>query len=1237
MGRRRPFNRFNSKISIIVAVITAVIGLALVLLTQVNFLGDLVVEQVSLAVRETLDVELDMPALNGNPVMGFRGSDIAFLRAGEKLLTIDKLQVNISLKSLVKNSPRVSTLLVEGLRSDYASLLEMKPKSKENPGSKDVPVDKVVVNDLKISSEWGLLELDESSVELRGLEWYAPAIKGRFNDTSFSLHGVIKKETENWVLDGFVARLDEGVAKVSGAVFPEPDFKAEIKDANIKKVASIFPNVSKYGVMGILSVNMEMSGSGKDTVTSGNGVLKKAVFGKIPLEEVAAKWRYEKGILDIALDEGKVFKSSLTGTLKLDTADKNRYMELKAEACDLRFADWTDKVTDEIAEEISTISGGITSLKADLKGPLNALVGSVEVAPSNISYKAMKFTELRGTAVFAGKPAGEVSFCGLNEGREIKLTGNVGLAAGVSTDLKLNARSFRLEELSKAFEGLEAFEPKGTADISARIVGEVGSIKVGADIVSPAAEIKRIGKITSIRVHPEYRFEDGSLRVKSASLVWNGSGLSASGDMHRADGVPIFSFSGGIRDASLEKFYDILPFLKTQDISGAASGSWTLRGTADAPEVTLKIKVPGGRFRALDVRDFSSEIGYSPGLLEFDKLNASLAGGSTSLGIKIFLPVKRENGAASSPLKWEAGGKIKGVDLSALNGLFKAEQDMEGSCSGEIKISDEGSGVVWSADLSTDGARWRSFYADKATCSLSGDRNEIKVKKAEADFLRGKHMLTGVIKTSESGGLSPDSSLDIKVTSKDINIYELLRKHLPFIRGVQGLVKSEIKVLGTVTAPQFKGSGTLSPFRYRGFFLPMVDVDFNGSLSDIYISKAKARLDRGELSGMARIFFEKEEWHALLDTNAKDIDLRQIGAYLPEKFRDGLGGRANFRFAGKGEVSNFSGEGLLSSDRMRFLGLRIRDVSAPFWISEGYAVIEDVKAETNGGRVSGGLAMDIGRSRWGGNLTVTDAEVAPMLKQLFPGLTGSVSGKGDLKVRAGGEAGRISTVSAAGVLLLKDGEVSGFEAVEAAKKYTNGKPLLYKSLQAALTFDEGYFTILPGSQAVAPPDDPVYRYIMLDGLVDTKKEMSLFAMGKVNIRALNALLGALQGIINVSTESSGEFDSSALLQNFLGGVLSGFTRADFRFVTLNVKGRVGAPEFSNVKVDKSEKITSARNVIPRSASDPNEKDYSGRESVFRLKFEIPVGPGVGHSHESLEGQILEQTLGNILQGISFGN
>ena len=60
--------------------------------------------------------------------------------------------------------------------------------------------------------------------------------------------------------------------------------------------------------------------------------------------------------------------------------------------------------------------------------------------------------------------------------------------------------------------------------------------------------------------------------------------------------------------------------------------------------------------------------------------------------------------------------------------------------------------------------------------------------------------------------------------------------------------------------------------------------------------------------------------------------------------------------------------------------------------------------------------------------------------------------------------------------------------------------------------------------------------------------------------------------------------------------------------------------------------------VTKSASDPNEKDYQGRDTVFRLKFEIPVGPGVSYTNgNNIGGQIIEQTLGNILQGIDFGN
>jgi hypothetical protein len=80
-----------------------------------------------------------------------------------------------------------------------------------------------------------------------------------------------------------------------------------------------------------------------------------------------------------------------------------------------------------------------------------------------------------------------------------------------------------------------------------------------------------------------------------------------------------------------------------------------------------------------------------------------------------------------------------------------------------------------------------------------------------------------------------------------------------------------------------------------------------------------------------------------------------------------------------------------------------------------------------------------------------------------------------------------------------------------------------------------------------------------------------------------------------------------------------------------------SPVFSNVKVDKSDQMRSAGNIIPKSASDPNENVFSGRDTVFRLRFEIPVGPGTNYTEESFESQMLEQTLGNILQGITFGN
>ena len=195
--------KFNSKAGIIAAAATAVVGIILVVLTQVNFLGGLVVGQISTAVRDELNVELKMPDLSGNPLMGFKGRGISLVRSDDELLTIDKMNIKLSLPSLLKNSPRVSSLVIEGLSTDYDSLLEMMPKKKESSGPKDIPIDKIIFDDVSLSSPWGLLELEESSLEIRGTEWFAPALKGNFRGIPFSIYGIARKEAGNWFLDGF--------------------------------------------------------------------------------------------------------------------------------------------------------------------------------------------------------------------------------------------------------------------------------------------------------------------------------------------------------------------------------------------------------------------------------------------------------------------------------------------------------------------------------------------------------------------------------------------------------------------------------------------------------------------------------------------------------------------------------------------------------------------------------------------------------------------------------------------------------------------------------------------------------------------------------------------------------------------------------------------------------------------------------------------------------------------------
>jgi len=160
---------------------------------------------------------------------------------------------------------------------------------------------------------------------------------------------------------------------------------------------------------------------------------------------------------------------------------------------------------------------------------------------------------------------------------------------------------------------------------------------------------------------------------------------------------------------------------------------------------------------------------------------------------------------------------------------------------------------------------------------------------------------------------------------------------------------------------------------------------------------------------------------------------------------------------------------------------------------------------------------------------------------------------------------------------------------------------------------------------------------MLDGIVNRKKEVAMFVMGKVNIRALNAFLGTLQGVMSAGADLTAKnMDSSDLLKSFLGGVLSGYSKTGFSFITMNINGTVGALKYSNIKVDKNSGKSQSIKNIPRSDSDPEDRTIFDGNTKIKLKFEIPVGPGKNKTPNNIKDQVVEQTLENLLNNFDFG-
>ena len=195
-------------------------------------------------------------------------------------------------------------------------------------------------------------------------------------------------------------------------------------------------------------------------------------------------------------------------------------------------------------------------------------------------------------------------------------------------------------------------------------------------------------------------------------------------------------------------------------------------------------------------------------------------------------------------------------------------------------------------------------------------------------------------------------------------------------------------------------------------------------------------------------------------------------------------------------------------------------------------------------------------------------------------LDGRVTGRFDLDFQGGGTLGAENSMEGSGTFSAKNGEVSGFRYVKAISALYGRSSVRYQVLNAPYRL-KGDRLFLSDGRAEAVGGDPLYEYLDFEGTVGPKKALALDVKGRVNIQAVNALVGGVRGGVLRAGQSV-----QSILQGVLQGVTGGMTNRDIRMASGRVVGTTDNPSLTDLRIEGAVQEQQAPQA-PETESEPS--------------------------------------------------
>ncbi|MDI3532670.1 MAG: hypothetical protein PWR28_1015 [Synergistaceae bacterium] len=1123
---------------------------------------------------------VEVGEVTGNFLIGYRVDGLRLSCSDGEAFSAERARIKIDLSSILRGRPAAKELVIAECAVDSTRLGSLLKLGKSSGGTP--PVEQLSFRNVTVSYPMGEVFFEDVFLTLKA-DGMDAVMEGKINGLGFQGKLFIKRHTS-----GTGASLERlslkfasgGEVALSGDLLPDLDLVGLAQGITHEALLSLFPRLAAADPHGVLDTELRIAGSPRQATMTVEGKITSA-NGRIAgflIESAKASWQLVGRSLRFFDLNALTFGSPFSGEISFDLSTRPIVMEIKLSGEGLDTDKWKARFG-----WLSFAKGVADSVKADLSGEWRSLSGEVEVRAKSLGLVGYKIDGAKvNVSIVEGKEA-KVKGEGKWLTAPVTAEGSVAIAGGeTSLDLQVELKGMPLHMLAKHFDGLSPLSPEGLVDASLSLKGSPKDVMFEGSARSSA--IKITGKRLE-QFNMSFGLLKGELSIKELSARWNGAHISASGAVKGlSHGEPSLNIQGKVSGLPIDALGSF-GFEVPEGVSGKFDASWTLSGSSQNPILSAKAAS----------KDVSTPLGVLKNVmlsLEWKKAKTSLDLECKSFGGDINCE------GHILPEGISVAGTIKGIDLEKAGEGFSLP--LKGKADGRIRLEGPLSAARLNLELEAQEASVGPVALAGTKASFVYEGGSIDVE-ARAEALGGSASVAGSI-------LLSDEKIALDGGFSDIELSNLSSGF-----SLRGEVSGQITVVGTIRSPEVKLEGTSPELGIRGFSLSEAAFAVSLKRDSVIIEMLKGQLGGStfEASGVVAL----EDGRLRLSANGRGIDVASLFKGESGIFQ----GKADFFLSLEESPRGLSGSGTVSSERLTVRGFSIRDVSIPFLLEGNKLVVEKGKGMLYGGEGRINSTFDMAERKLKAALEVKGMDLGAALNEVFSSSGLVATGAADLSLNVEGSiAGRLF-LSGTGQLEARDGALSGLEAIQLMAAASGGEKLRYRSISASFAFDNRSFYILPGSRVAAPLDDLLYRYVSADGNVSEGK-INLNCNGEVNVKVLNAFIGALNEISRISqTEGT---PSQGVLEGFLAGFLGGMSAREFKEVSFRVGGTFKEPYIQGLIVHQN----STSSPIPPLAMGPG---YDKEENGFKITLNFPEG-GKGQVGEQFKKQLLEQLLKQVL-------